>query len=108
MEQMEDIGTFLQNTAYITTIRSMSGLGKGFVDISSSPAYSGTEHTLDLSAQQYGLTKQSIMTVINDIVAPDDTNVNDATLKLSAASYALLDASDIAIATAKNWSVVSA
>ena len=48
------------------------------------------------------------MNVINNLAAPDDTTCNDATLKLSAASYALLSADDIAIATAKNWSVTSA
>lgn len=48
------------------------------------------------------------MNVINNLAAPDDTNVTDATLQLSATSYALLTAEDIAIATAKNWSVTSA
>lgn len=48
------------------------------------------------------------MNVINNLAAPEDTTVVDATLKLSATSYALLDASDIAIATEKGWSVISA
>ncbi len=48
------------------------------------------------------------MNVINNLAAPDNTDITDATLKLSAASYALLSADDIAIATAKRWSVVSA
>ena len=47
------------------------------------------------------------MNVINNLAAPDDTTVTDATLQLSAAQYALLSAEDIAIATAKNWSVTS-
>lgn len=42
------------------------------------------------------------MNVINNLSAPDDTAVSDATLRLSATSYALLDAADIAVATAKN------
>ena len=48
------------------------------------------------------------MNVLNKLSAPDDTAVLDATLTLSAESYALLDASDIAVATAKNWAVTSA
>lgn len=48
------------------------------------------------------------MNIINNVAAPDDTACNDATIKLNATVYGLLDASDIAIATAKNWSVISA
>lgn len=81
----------------LTTLGGFTGLGT---------AYTGTSnHTLDLSASDV-LTKASIINVINEFgTAPSGTN---ATLKLSATCYALLDASDIAIATAKNWSVISA
>lgn len=79
----------------VTTLGGFTNLGKAFTGTSSS------QHTLSFQ-YNVGLTKQSIMNVINNLAAPDDTTCTDATLKLSAASYALLDASDIAIATAKN------
>lgn len=86
----------------LTTLGGFINLGKGFL----STTVSGN-HTLDLSSSTV-LTYQSIMNVINNLAAPDDTAVTDATLKLSATSYALLTEEDIAIATAKRWSVVSA
>lgn len=94
------IGQSSQNK--LTTLGGFTNLGKAFVS-SDSELY----HSLNLS-RAANLTKESIMNVINNLAAPDDTTVTDATLKLSAASYALLSAEDIAIATAKNWSVVSA
>lgn len=84
----------------LTTLGGFVNLGKGFTSNSNM-------NTLDLSASTL-LTKESIMNVINHLAAPDNTAVTNATLKLSATSYALLDASDIAIATAKNWTVTSA
>ena len=88
-------------TKNLTTLGGFTNLGKAFTG--SSAGY----HMLNF---QYNtvLTKQSIMNVINNLSAPDDATCTDATLKLSATCYALLDASDIAVATAKNWSVVSA
>ena len=87
---------------YLTDgIAGFDKLGKAFTGTSSS------NHTLDLSSME-ALTKTSVMNIINHLSAPDDATCTDATLKLSAASYALLDASDIAIATAKRWSVISA
>lgn len=92
------------------TFDGFTNLGKAFTGTSS------TNHTLDLSnigkskSGQSGvivLPKQSIMNIINALAEPDDTNCNDATLKLQTKYYNLLDASDIAIATAKRWSVVA-
>ena len=85
----------------LTNLGGLTNLGKAFTG---SNQYG---HLLDLSVSSV-LTKESIMNVINNLAAPDNTAVTDATLKLSAASYALLTAEDIAIATAKNWSVTSA
>lgn len=79
----------------LTTIGGFTDLGKAFVSTDTNC------HTLDLSSSTV-LTKTSIMNVINNLAAPDDTDVSDAQLMLSATSYALLDAEDIAIATAKN------
>lgn len=86
----------------LTTLAGFTNLGKAFVSTDAA-----SNHLLNF---QYNtvLTKQSIMNVINNLSAPDDATCMDATLKLSATCYALLDASDIAVATAKNWSVVSA
>lgn len=86
----------------ITTLGGFTNLGKAFVSTDATKY-----HILDLSSSTV-LTKQSIMNVINNLAAPDDTDVSDAQLMLSATSYALLDAEDIAIATAKNWAVTSA
>ena len=62
--------------------------------------------TITLTANTQ-LTKQSLLNVLNTV--PDRTGFSSSgTIALSAASYALLDASDIAIATAKNWTVISA
>lgn len=92
------------------TFDGFTNLGKAFTGASS------TNHTLDLSgigkskqaqADVIVLPKQSIMNIINALAAPDDTNCNDATLKLGTKYYNLLDASDIAIATAKRWSVIA-
>ena len=85
----------------LTTLGGFTNLGK---------AFTGTTASYHLMSLQYSpkLTKESIMNVINNLAAPDDTTVTNATLKLSAASYALLTAEDIAIATAKNWTVTSA
>lgn len=94
------IGQNNQNN--LTTLGGFTNLGKAFISTDAA-----IYHLLDLSKAP-NLTKQSIMNVINNLAAPDDTNVTNATLKLSAASYALLSAEDIAIATAKRWSVVSA
>lgn len=85
----------------LTTLGGFANLGKAFT------GNIALAHLLDLSPSIV-LTKQSIMNIINNLAAPDDTTCTDATLKLSATSYALLDASDIAIATAKNWTVTSA
>lgn len=88
----------------LTTLGGFTNVGKAFKSTDSA-----VSHLLDLSLRgTVRLTKQSIMNVINNLAAPDDANCTDATLKLAAASYALLDASDIAIATAKNWTVISA
>ena len=90
------------NQSKLTTLGGFVNLGKAFTTTAVPNA-----HLLDLSLAA-SLTKQSIMNVINNLAAPDDTTINDATLELSATSYALLDASEIAIATAKRWSVISA
>lgn len=95
------IQDFLSNCSGLTTLGGFTNLGKAFTGTSANA------HTLNLSSSTL-LTKESIMNVINNLAAPDDTAVTDATLKLSAESYALLTAEDIAIATAKNWTVVSA
>lgn len=84
----------------LTTLGGFTGLGLAF----NTGGGGAVSHTLDLSDSSV-LTKASIMNVINEF---GTATSQDATLKLSATSYALLDASDIAIATAKNWSVVSA
>lgn len=86
------------------TFDGFTNLGKSFVGTNTN------HHTLDLTnigkskSGQVGvivIPKQSIMNIINALAAPDDTTCNDATLKLDAKYYNLLDASDIAIATAK-------
>lgn len=91
---------FLYGATNIATLGGFVNLGKSFT------GSNANGHRLQLGGSQ--LTKESLMNVINNLAAPDDTTVTDATLKLSATSYALLTAEDIAIATAKNWSVVSA
>lgn len=95
------IRTAFYNCRSLTTLGGLLNAGKAFTGANA------TDHTIDLSASTV-LTKESIMNVINNLAAPDDTTCTDATLKLSATSYALLSADDIAIATAKNWSVTSA
>lgn len=95
------IQDFLSNCSGLTTLGGFTNLGKAFTGTSANA------HTLNLSSSTL-LTKESIMNVINNLAAPDDTAVTNATLKLSAESYALLTEEDIAIATAKNWSVTSA
>lgn len=83
---------------------SLVNLG-GFYNLGSRLTSTGSgRSTLDLSSSTL-LTKESIMNVINNLAAPASIT---ATLKLSATSYALLTAEDIAIATAKNWTVTSA
>lgn len=102
MSAAKNLQNIFASQDHLTNLGGFVNLGKAF--------RSGegiVNHTLDLSVSSV-LTKQSIMNVINNLAAPDDTTCTDATLKLSATSYALLDASDIAIATAKNWSVISA
>lgn len=85
-----------------TTLGGFLNLGKAFASTDVA-----ANHLLELH-KATKLTKESIMNIINNLAAPDDTAVTDATLKLSAASYRLLTEEDIAIATAKNWTVVSA
>ena len=92
------IGNFIGGCTKLKTLGGFLNLGESFTTTNS--------HTLDLSASTV-LTKESIMNVINNLAAVI-TSVTNATLKLSAASYALLTEEDIAIATAKNWSVTSA
>lgn len=91
----------------LTTIGGFINLGKAFKSTGLS-----IHHLLDFTSSNTSdfrnITKQSVMNIINNLAAPDDPDVNDATLKLNATVYALLDASDIAIATAKRWSVISA
>lgn len=99
--KVERVDSMLSKCTAITTLGGFTNLGKSF-----SSSGTSSMHTLDLSSSTV-LTKQSIMNVINNLAAPDDTAVTDASLKLSDASYALLDASDFAIATAKNWTVTS-
>lgn len=96
-----DVEGMFNKQVHLTNLAGFTNLGKSFTGVSSTP------HILDVSDSTV-LTKQSIMNVINNLAAPDDTTATGMTLRLSATSYALLDASDIAIATAKNWSVVSA
>ena len=95
-----NVGYMFEEQNNLTTLGGFTGLGLAFNSGNS------TGHILDLSASTV-LTKASIMNVINEF-GTVPSGVADATLKLSATSYALLDASDIAIATAKNWTVTSA
>ena len=100
---------FYNDESTQVTFDGFTNLGKAFTGTNSS------YHTLDLSGigrvkaayADIVIPKQSIMNIINALAAPDDTTCNDATLKLGAKYYNLLDASDIAIATAKRWSIVS-
>lgn len=92
---MFDYCTDLTNVGYLTN------MGKGFI--------SGTVVTLSLSYCSK-LTKESCMNIINSLY---DLNLNSsytnaAYLKFHATPYALLSADDIAIASAKGWTVQSA
>lgn len=99
---------FYNNSDTQVTFDGFTHLGKAFTGTQS------TYHTLDMSriggasSSDIVIPKQSLLNIINALSAPDDSNCNDATIKLKAAHYNLLDASDIAIATAKRWSIVSA
>ena len=98
-------GTY--GTKNLTTVGGFVNLGKAF-----SSSYQSSHHLLDftstLSSASANLDHTSLMNIINNLAAPDDTNVNDATLKISSTCYNLLTAEEIAIATAKRWSVISA
>lgn len=95
--KVKAFGFSFTNCTALTTIGGFINLGK---------ALEARQQTFDLSASTL-LTKESIMNVINNLAAPDNTNITGTTLLLSATSYALLTEEDIAIATAKNWSVTS-
>ena len=90
----------------LTTVGGFINLGKAFLSTDSA-----SSHLLDfvcLSASYYAhLDKTSLMNIINNIAAPDDTACTDATIRLHSSVYALLDPEDIAIATAKNWTITS-
>jgi len=90
---------FTNNTA-LTTVAGFQNLGKAFT------GSNADGHTLNLAGSP-NLTKQSVLNIFNTISAPDDVNCNNSKIILHSTVYALLDASDIAIATAKRWSVVS-
>jgi len=85
----------------LTTLGGFTNLGKAFV------GSGGVDHRLILT-KLTALTKESIMNVINGLAAPDDTTVTDAQLYLNATSYALLSEEEIAIATAKRWTIMTA
>lgn len=89
------------NSPNVTTIGGFTNLGASFAN-----SYNACNIYLNSLSQ---LTKQSILNVFNTIA---DRTSFPSTAKgiiyLSAAQYATLTEEDIAIATAKNWSVVSA
>lgn len=93
-----------QSTINLVNLGGFIGLGRELQQGES--AYVPQNFTLNLSAQT-NLTKQSILNVIAGLGTMSDTT-KVRTLTLSAAQYALLDASEIAVATAKGWSVTSA
>lgn len=96
--KVKAFGFSFTNCTALTTLGGFINLGK---------ALEVSQQVFDLSKSTL-LTKESIMNVINNLAAPDNTDITGTTLLLSATSYALLTEEDIAIATAKNWSVVSA
>lgn len=79
----------------LTTLGGFTNLGKAFTGANAN------YHTLNLSISTK-LTKESVMNIINNLAAPDDTSVTNAKLQLSSTTYDLLSEDDIAIATAKN------
>lgn len=99
-----DFGKVKNFIFMFTGCTALTTLG-GFINLGK--ALNSAQQVFDLSASSV-LTYQSIMNVINNLAAPDNTAITGTTLQLSAASYALLSADDIAIATAKNWTVTSA
>lgn len=99
MKSATNVGDMFKNNTALTTIAGFQNLGKAFV------SSSGT-HILSL-LESRNLTKQSVLNIINTVSAPDDTTVTDSEIILHPDVYALLDASDIAIATAKRWSVTT-
>lgn len=85
----------------LTNVGYLTNIGKGFLN--------GTFETISFSYCSK-LTKESCMNIINSLY---DMNLNNsynnaAVLKFHATPYALLSADDIAIASAKGWTVQSA
>lgn len=100
--KVENITNVFSNHA-VKTFGGFIDLGKSFKSTDAA-----SYHTLDIHWTKGSATSNAqLMNIINNLAAPDDTSVLDATLKLSSSAYALLSAANIAIATAKNWSVVS-
>ena len=94
------------NISSTSTIGGFINLGKAFLSTDSS-AYHLLNFTAQISSSDATLNHDALMNIINNLAAPDDTACTDATLKLDTVSYGRLSAEDIAIATAKNWSIIS-
>lgn len=79
----------------LTDIAGFANYGKAF-----------TSNVIVNLARLTVLTYQSAMNIINNLATPDAAGITP-TLKLNSNVYNLLSASDIAIATAKGWSVTA-
>ena len=88
------------NSPNVTTIGGFTNLGASFANV-----YSACNIYLNSLSQ---LTKQSILNVFNTIADRTGFSSSNGIIHLSANQYATLTTEEIAIATAKNWSVVSA
>lgn len=93
--------TEVYNTFYycgeLENIAGVTNCGKGFTG-------SSFYHNLSFSSS-LKLTKQSCLNIFNTIYDMTQTSVTDAKITLHANTKALLSADDIAIATAKGWTI---
>lgn len=91
-------GAFYPSQMHDIDILRLPNLGLGFTGTSSS------KHELDLSRLEFN-NISALVTTFNDLGV---VTVTDAIIKLNTATYDLLSADDIAIATSKGWIVESA
>lgn len=103
---VENVSSVFYNQTDLQNLGGFINLGKSFKGTSSS------QHKLTFKGQIASyiadITKQSAMNIINNLAAPDDPTCTDATLEIKSTTYNQLTAEEIAIATAKNWAVISA
>ena len=101
MSSATEVYDTFRNCVKLENITGVTNCGKGFTGTSS------LYHNLSFSSSSK-LTRQSCLNIFNTIYDMTNTSVTDAKITLHATTKSLLSADDIAIATNKGWSVISA